>query len=64
MQNGSFIENQYSGDYPGKMQEAVLSMFGIDHDKMTDDEQKILPKKFADSRAIEKCPLSFLHKRK
>ena len=52
------------GDYLAKMWKVILSMLGIDYDKLTDDEQKVLKKVLAKSPAIKNSPLNFRRKRK
>ncbi len=52
------------GDYLAKMWKVILSMLGIDYDKLTDDEQKVLKKVLAKSPAIKNSPLNFRRKKK
>ena len=52
------------GDYLANMWKVILSMLGIDYDKLTDDEQKVLKKVLAKSPAIKNSPLNFRRKRK
>ena len=52
------------GYYLAKMWKVILSMLGIDYDKLTDDEQKVLKKVLAKSPAIKNSPLNFRRKRK
>lgn len=52
------------GDYLGKMWKVILGMLGIDYDKLTGDEQKVLKKVLAKSPTIKNSPLNFRRKRK
>lgn len=52
------------GDYMSKMWKVILSLLGMDYDKLTDGEQKVLNKMLTKSPTIKNSPLNFRRKKK
>lgn len=55
---------QSSGDYLAQVWKVIFSMLGIDFDKLSPDEQKVLKKVLAKSPTIKNSPVNFRRKRK
>lgn len=52
------------GDYLSKMWKVMLSVFGMDYNKLTDGEQKTLKKVLTKSPTIKNSPINFRRKKK